>query len=255
MLSGAGISTESGIPDYRGPESIKTPRNPIRYQQFVKQEHFRRRYWARSFRGWSNVHRAKPNAGHKALVQLENTGKILGIITQNVDGLHQAAGSHNILDLHGNLAGVRCLECKTLEPRQTLQARMLKINPKFQAHQTDIAPDGDAEIPQNLINDFVIPECLACGAVLKPDVVFFGENVPKERVAKAWDMLSAADVLLVVGSSLSVLSGYRFVVRAVEDAKPVAIVNQGETRADLDVSLKVNGRLGLVLPALAKALC
>lgn len=254
VLSGAGISTESGIPDYRGPESIRRTRDPIRYQQFVASEATRQRYWARSFRGWLAVHEAKPNRGHAALAALEASGWVRGVLTQNVDGLHQAAGSKRVLELHGSLAAVRCLSCGALESRRKLQGRMQIMNRLFYAQQSEIAPDGDAEIPQALIDAFEVPACLRCGGVLKPDVVFFGENVPKARVDHAWRMLDEAQALLVVGSSLTVFSGYRFAVRAAEQDKPLAIINVGPTRADPLASVKLEGRLGELLPRLAERL-
>ncbi len=261
VLSGAGISTESGIPDYRGPESSKKPRNPMRYQQFVGSEAARQRYWARSFRGWQRVYKARPNAGHKALAQLETRLQsreghgFTGLITQNVDGLHQAAGSRNVLELHGSLAAVRCLGCRGVESRRKLQERMRAANPALHVSATDIAPDGDAEVSEAAIRHFNVPACSRCGGVLKPDVVFFGENVPKARVLRAWTMYEQADVLLVVGSSLTVFSGYRFVARAAKENKPVVIINAGPTRGDKDACLCVDARLGEVLPGLVETLC
>ncbi|MDZ7703986.1 MAG: NAD-dependent protein deacetylase [Trueperaceae bacterium] len=254
VLGGAGMSTDSGIPDYRGATSSKKPRNPIRYQQFVKSAVFRQRYWARSFRGWSFVYRARPNPGHEALARLEMTGGVGGILTQNVDGLHQAAGSRNVLELHGSLAAVRCLDCRAVTSRRDLQSRMAEHNPSFADEIVAIAPDGDAELSDEVIARFVVPSCASCGGMLKPDVVLFGENVPKRRVERAWSMLARADVLLVLGSSLTVYSGYRFVARAVQDGKPVAILNLGPTRGDKDATLKLDVPLGEVLPALVDAL-
>ena len=262
VLSGAGLSTESGIPDYRGPVTRLQPRNPMRYQQFVGSAAARQRYWARSFRGWSNVERARPNRGHLAVARLEAGGVVTGVITQNVDGLHGAAGSLNVLKLHGSLAQVRCLACGREEPRQRLQRRLVHLNPELEAYAAgtahnvapNVAPDGDAEIPEALVETFRVPVCLACKGVLKPDVVFFGENVPKPRVERAWHMLAHAEVLLVTGSSLTVFSGYRFVAAAVAAAKPVVIVNQGETRGDKDAALKVEAPLGDTLSALAERL-
>ena len=259
VLSGAGISTESGIPDYRGPESSKKPRNPMRYQQFVGSEAARQRYWARSFRGWQRVHKAQPNAGHRALAQLETSLResrsFTGLITQNVDGLHQAAGSRNVLELHGSLAAVRCLSCRGVESRRKLQERMRLANPALHVRASEIAPDGDAEVSEEAMRRFNVPACLYCGGVLKPDVVFFGENVPKERVARAWTMFEQAEVLLVVGSSLTVFSGYRFVARAAKENKPVVIINAGPTRGDKDACLCVDAKLGEVLPSLVEKLC
>ena len=256
VLSGAGLSTESGIPDYRGPETGKQPRNPMRYQEFVGSAAARQRYWARSFRGWSNVERARPNAGHEALAQLEAGGVVTGVITQNVDGLHAKAGSREVLELHGSLARVRCLSCGFEEARPRLQRRLFHLNPEVEAFvdAAAVAPDGDAEVPPDLVEAFRVPSCLACGGVLKPDVVFFGENVPRHWVERAWRMLDGAEVLLVVGSSLTVFSGYRFALAAAKANKPVAVVNLGATRGDTCATLKLEHPLGEVLPRLAETL-
>lgn len=254
VLGGAGVSTESGIPDYRGPESSKRPPNPMRYQQFVGSESARKRYWARSFVGWRRVAGAKPNAAHRALAALERYGLVSGLVTQNVDGLHQAAGSRRVLELHGSLAAVRCLACAGLVSRRTLQGELLALNPETTAEVSGYAPDGDAELPERLEADFIVPPCPRCGGVLKPDVVFFGENVPKTRVLRAYELLAGADALLAVGTSLTVFSGYRFVVQAVREGKPVVIVNDGDTRGDADATLKLPGRLGTVLPELVERL-
>jgi NAD-dependent deacetylase sirtuin 4 len=254
VLSGAGISTDSGIPDYRGPKSAQRPRNPMRYQQFVGSEAARRHYWSRSLIGWPHIQQAKPNAAHYALARLEASGLLRGIITQNVDSLHQAAGSRNLLELHGRLAIVRCLQCRRAESRRTLQKRMSRLNPDFQITQSEIAPDGDADMAPDLLERFRVPACLHCHGILKPDVVFFGENVPKERVERAYHMLEHTDVLLVLGSSLTVFSGYRFVVRAVQSNKPVAIINQGPTRGDASAAVRLNAPLGEVLPLVVDAL-
>lgn len=254
VLSGAGVSTESGIPDYRGPESSKRPRNPMRYGEFVGSEAARRRYWARSMVGWARVADAQPNAGHRALSRLEAGGAVTGLITQNVDGLHQAAGSRRVLELHGSLAAVRCLACAAVSSRRKFQAALLALNPAVQSEAVEIAPDGDAELDEAIETRFSVPACTHCGGVLKPDVVFFGENVPKARVLRAYDMLEQADALLVVGSSLTVFSGYRFVVQAAKENKPVVILNDGETRGDAQAALKCAGRLGEILPDLAECL-
>ena len=214
-----------------------------------------RRYWARSYRGWQRVFQARPNAGHRALARLEAEIGFTGLITQNVDGLHQAAGSRNVLELHGSLAAVRCLNCRAASSRRKLQARMTLANPTLQTGSVDIAPDGDAEISEEAIRRFNVPACVRCGGVLKPDVVFFGENVPKERVMHAWRMYDQAEVLLVVGSSLTVFSGYRFVARAAKEGKPVVIINAGPTRGDKDACLCVDAKLGEVLPTLVEELC
>lgn len=262
VLSGAGISTESGIPDYRSPERLKRPRKPMRFQEFVKSRAARQRYWARSVMGWPHIERALPNEGHRAVAKLELNQNFTGVLTQNVDGLHQKAGAQAVLELHGRLRTVICLTCAQQEKRERLQRRMLHQNPDFEqflsspssAPTIGVAPDGDADLSQTLIDTFSIPECLRCGGVLKPDVVFFGENVPKTRVERAWKMLDGSEALLVVGSSLSVFSGYRFVARAKKEGKPVAIVNRGETRGDKDADLKLDAPLGVTLSALANTL-
>lgn len=254
VLSGAGISTESGIPDYRGPNGSLRTRRPMLYRDFVGSPDARRRYWARSALGWTRVGTAQPNAGHAAVARLELLGFVTGVITQNVDGLHQAAGSIRVLELHGSLAEVRCLSCGTLEMRDHLQARLLEENPAWASAAAVAAPDGDAEAAVEIVASFSVPACLRCGGVLKPDVVFFGESVPRPRVEAGWKMLAGAEVLLVVGSSLAIFSGLRFVSQAARENKPVAIVNQGETRGDGVAAVRIEGRLGDVLPALVGAL-
>lgn len=253
VLSGAGMSTDSGIPDYRGPGSENRRSGPISYQEFTRQAEVRRRYWARSFVGWPQMASREPNAGHRAIAALEAAGLTTGLITQNVDGLHQAAGSLAVIELHGSLALVRCLACGEYEARNWLQRRLAALNPGFADQAFPLLPDGDADIPDALIAGFVVPSCLACGGMLKPDVVYFGENVPAARVARCFALLEAARSLLVVGSSLSVMSGYRFVTAAVRAGKPVAIVNDGPTRGDGDAAVKVEGRLGTVLPVVVRS--
>jgi NAD+-dependent protein deacetylase sirtuin 4 len=258
-LSGAGLSTESGIPDYRGPRTIRRQRRPIYYHEFVGSPHTRARYWARSAIGWPRVSAARPNAGHAALAAMESAGLIIGVITQNVDGLHAAAGGRAILELHGALAEVVCLSCGVREQRAALQERILTLNPlwaegPFRAAAAAAEPDGDASAELPADGAFQVPACLSCGGILKPDVVFFGENVPRERVRDAMTMLGRAQVLLVVGSSLAVYSGYRFVAQAVQDGKPVAIVNRGPTRADPVAAVRVEAALGVALPLLSEAL-
>ena len=253
VLTGAGCSTESGIPDYRGPGS--KPRNPIQHRDFVEKESTRRRYWARSAIGWPRMAAAKPNAAHDAIARLEEAGRLTGLVTQNVDRLHHKAGSRDVLELHGALAEVRCLECNIRESRDDLQARMLELNPNLRDLDVETAPDGDAELSSSVINEFRVPPCLMCGGVLKPDVVFFGGSVPRDRVDAAFAMMDRSVALVVVGSSLAVFSGYRFVLRAKERGIPVAIVNRGETRGDPHAALRIDGRAGEVLPALADAVC
>jgi len=254
VLTGAGISTESGIPDYRGPNTLRRAKNPIRFQEYAASPEGRARYWARSVLGWPRFSAAQPNPGHRALAALEHAGLIEGVITQNVDRLHHAAGSRNVIELHGALAEVRCLRCDEREPRAALQQRLLALNPQLREAKAELAPDGDAELAARWLEDFQVASCLACDGVLKPNVVFFGESVPRATVEAAYALVDAAEVLLVIGSSLAVFSGYRFVKRAHEQAKPVAILTLGETRADAVAQLRVQRTIGEVLPALAKAL-
>jgi NAD+-dependent protein deacetylase sirtuin 4 len=262
VLSGAGCSTESGIPDYRGPESSRKPRAPIQYQEFVRSEAARVRYWARSTIGWSRIADARPNAAHLALARLEDGGVLRGIITQNVDGLHHATGSRRVVELHGSLASVCCLACGAAVPRGEFQERLLSRNAEWverlrqptEAGGVSLAPDGDSELPPSALERFRVPGCDGCGGVLKPDVVFFGENVPAERVEQAWRLFEEAEVLLVVGSSLTVYSGRRFIYRAQQQGMPIGIVNLGPTRADEVAATKVEGRLGEVMPRLAEDL-
>lgn len=258
-LTGAGCSTESGIPDYRGPlpdGRARPARTPIDYREFIGSAAARRRYWARAVLGWTAVARARPNPAHRALAALEQSGALAGVITQNVDGLHAAAGSRRVIELHGALARVVCLGCGTLGSRAALQERLLAQNPGWAARAggAALAPDGDAELGGEAVARFAVGACGACGGVLKPDVVFFGETVPRVVVDAAWALLAEAEVLLVVGSSLTVYSGYRFVRRAAEQRTPVAIVNQGPTRGDDHAAIKVEARAGRVLPALARRL-
>lgn len=254
VLSGAGCSTESGIPDYRGPEARGRKRNPIQYRAFITDPETRARYWARSAIGWPRFASFQPNPGHRALASLEKAGIVRGIITQNVDRLHQAAGSRNVVEIHGALDEVNCLNCQALESRDALQERILDLNPGWLNRSAELAPDGDAELPDELTHSFRVPSCLYCGGVLKPGVIFFGENVPRHCVDTAFRMLESGDVLLVVGSSLSVYSGYRFVRKAAELEMPVGIVNLGPTRGDDLAQIRINDRIGVVLPYLAHAL-
>jgi NAD-dependent deacetylase sirtuin 4 len=258
-LTGAGCSTESGIPDYRGPESSARRRTPIQYQEFVRSEAARARYWARSTVGWRRIATARPNAAHFALAQLEAAGAVAGVITQNVDGLHDAAGSRRVVELHGSLAAVRCLDCGERIARAEFQRRILEVNAEWASHLAPIeheaAPDGDVELPASALADFCVPVCDACGVgVLKPDVVFFGENVPRPRLDEAWSVFNDGDVLLVIGSSLTVYSGRRFVYRAGEIGMPIAVMNVGPTRADDVAAVKMDAPLGAALPAVAALL-
>jgi NAD-dependent SIR2 family protein deacetylase len=240
ILTGAGCSTGSGLPDYRDAEGKWKRAQPMTYQLFIGDELARRRYWARSMIGWRNFGRAAPNNTHYALARLEACGRCEVLLTQNVDGLHQAAGSRNIIDLHGRLDQIRCMGCERRSPRAAFQARLDELNPAWASIAASYAPDGDADLDTTDFSSFVTPPCLQCGGVLKPDVVFFGENVPRERVDAANAHLAAADAMLVVGSSLMVYSGYRFVQAAARAHIPIAAVNLGRTRADPLLSLKID---------------
>ena len=252
VLTGAGLSTESGIPDYRSPRPGPRPA-PMQHDTFVRDGAARRRYWARSAAGYPRVARAEPNAGHLAIARMEREGIVAGVITQNVDGLHRLAGSERVVELHGALRRVRCLDCGAVVSRDAVQREIARLNP---AHPLDgaIRPDGDAALSDHVIARFTVPACRACGGVLMPDVVFFGGSVPKETVAEAWVLYDAGDALLVAGSSLAVFSGFRFVLRAEKEGKPAAILTLGATRADARVALKVSAPLGAALPRLADAL-
>ncbi|WP_245740286.1 NAD-dependent protein deacetylase [Nonomuraea maritima] len=254
VLSGAGLSTESGIPDYRGPTGLARRADPMTYQRFVGGEEARRRYWARSHVGWSQMRRAQPNAGHRAVAELERRGLLAGIVTQNVDGLHQAAGARQVIELHGGLDRVVCLSCRERTPRAELDRRLREANPGWRATSDAINPDGDAVLTDEQVAGFQVVGCATCGGVLKPDVVFFGENVPKPRVDECFDIVGRARGLLVLGSSLAVRSGLRFVIRAAELGIPVAIVNQGTTRGDAHAELTLDAPLGPTLSRLAARL-
>lgn len=254
VLTGAGCSTESGIPDYRGPETRRRARSPMRFSAFLGDDEARRRYWARSVIGWPRMAGARPNAAHTAIRRMQESGTVRGLVTQNVDRLHHAAGSEDAIELHGALAEVRCLECGDVSSREALQRRLLTLNPGWAEQQAEIAPDGDAELLPSLIERFRVADCLRCEGPLKPNVVFFGESVPRERVEDAYRAVEDADVLLVVGSSLAVFSGYRFVRRAAERGIPVAMINLGESRGDTYAEVNVQARAGMVLPRLAAAL-
>ena len=250
-LTGAGMSTDSGIPDYRGETGRARVRTPIQHREFVHHEAVRRRYWARSFLGWPRISAARPNPAHLALAELERAGVISSTITQNVDRLHQAAGTDRVLELHGALAAVVCLGCGAKEPREDVQARLAELNGDLlPRHDAVVAPDGDAELPPEATESFRVPACLDCAGVLKPDVVFFGDNVPRPIVDAAFRMVEAADALLVLGTSLTVFSGFRFVRRAAELKKVIVIVNRGETRGDGLATMRVDAPLAEILPAL-----
>lgn len=239
VLTGAGISTDSGIPDYRDGQGAWKRSPPMTLQMFMSSEPARARYWARGMLGWSHFSAVSPNAAHRALARMEHDGRVELLLTQNVDGLHEAAGSLNVVDLHGRLDRVRCMQCGDITSRETMQARLREANPAWLDLRATIAPDGDADLDGVDFSAFHVPPCAVCGGVLKPDVVFFGENVPRARVDTAWAHLGRADAMLVVGSSLMVYSGYRFVLEASRRGLPIASVNIGVTRADALITLKL----------------
>lgn len=249
VLTGAGISTASGIPDYRDTDGAWKRPPPVTYQAFVGDTATYRRYWARSFVGWPMFSTALPNTGHRALARFEQQQRITSLVTQNVDTLHQRAGSRDVIDLHGRLDRTVCLGCGDARQRDELQARMTASNDGWRPRDVAAAPDGDADIDPFAVAAFEPPHCAICGGMLKPDVVFFGENVPSARYAQALAALHAADAVLVVGSSLMVYSGFRFARMAHERGMPVAILNRGQTRADALVDLKLEGDCGEVLAA------
>lgn len=254
LLTGAGFSTESGIPDYRGEETARRARNPIRFQQFVRDVSGRRRYWARAMVGWPRFRSAEPNRAHYAAAHLERRGNVLGVITQNVDRLHEKAGSRRVVELHGALAEVQCLGCGSLEHRDDLQARLADSNPDWLEQQFSLAPDGDADIGEDRLSHFNVPDCVVCRGPLKPRVVFFGEGVPRPVVEDAFALLDEAEALVVAGSSLAVFSGYRFVRRAKQTNKTLVIFNVGKTRGDSDAHAVINGNVGAVMERLAAEL-
>lgn len=235
-LTGAGVSTDSGIPDYRGPGSVS--RTPMTIAEFRSGPAAQRRYWARSFVGWSRMGTARPNAAHLALAGLERRGRVAAVITQNVDGLHSRGGARNVVDLHGRLERVVCLGCGELSPRVVVQERLAELNPGFGEHDLVVLPDGDVALEDT--GGFELASCDACGGPLKPDVVFFGENVPVDRVARCTGLVDAAEALVVLGSSLHVFSGRRFVRQAHRRGIPIVIVNRGQTRGDEWATLKLD---------------
>lgn len=248
VLSGAGISTESGIPDYRGATGATLRRHaPMTHQAFVRDPVARRRYWARSHVGWRIMRTAEPNAGHRAVAALESGGLVDAVITQNVDGLHQAAGSRAVVDLHGRLDRVMCLACGARGTRDEVDDRLRAVNREWRTTILAHNPDGDVDIPEEDLDRFTVVDCERCGGPLKPDVVYFGDSVPRERVEESYALVESARSLLVLGSSLHVFSGRRFVVRAAERGIPVAIVNQGETRGDPLAQVRIDAPIGEVV--------
>jgi NAD-dependent SIR2 family protein deacetylase len=258
VLSGAGLSTESGIPDYRGPDGTRRV-TPMQYTEFTGSSEARQRYWARSYIGWQRFTRAEPNAGHRAVADLQRGELLDGIVTQNVDGLHQAAGAVDVVELHGSLDRVVCLTCGDRSGRTGLHERLAEANPGFvdlvmgvaadgSRVSSQIRPDGDIVLDDAVTSRFHLPVCLVCGAdTLKPDVVFFGESVPKPTVERCFDLVDGAGSLLVLGSSLAVMSGYRFVRRAARNGTPVAIVTASASRGDPEATLRLHTRLGATL--------
>ncbi len=239
ILTGAGISTASGIPDYRDERGEWKHRRPMEYREFVDRETARQRYWARSWVGWKHFRRAEPNAAHRALADLERRGRVERIVTQNVDGLQQRAGSRTVTELHGSLARVACIDCGNSLAREVMQRRLLELNPALAGLDAISLPDGDAEVDAFDSAMLRLPACEACGGVLKPEVVFFGETVPPARVDQSFAALERADAMLVVGSSLMIYSGFRFARRAAEIGMPLVAINLGKTRADDLLTCKV----------------
>jgi NAD-dependent SIR2 family protein deacetylase len=251
VLSGAGLSTESGIPDYRGPTGLALRATPMTYQTFTGSAAARRRYWARSHVGWRRVARAAPNRGHHAVAELARRGLLAGVITQNVDGLHQAAGTPGVTELHGSLHRVICLSCGQRTSRTDLERRLEAANPGWDSVSvTTVNPDGDAALAAEATESFQVVDCSACQGVLKPDVVFFGENVPPARAQACYAMVESARAVVVLGSSLTVMSGLRYVRHAAKLRLPVLIVNQGSTRGDQYATAILDAPLGRTLTAL-----
>jgi NAD-dependent SIR2 family protein deacetylase len=248
VLTGAGVSTDSGIPDYRGAGA--RVRTPMTIQQFRSGHAAQQRYWARSFVGWRSMGTALPNATHRILARLEDAGRLSGLITQNVDGLHTAAGHRDLVELHGRIDRVACLDCGERSDRAALQDRLAALNRTFATAGVEVLPDGDVDLEST--GDFVVAGCEACGGTLKPDVVFFGDSVPPERVARCTALIEEAEALVVLGSSLHVFSGRRFVKQAHARGVPVVIVNRGETRGDPLATVKVDAGCAETLATLAE---
>jgi NAD-dependent SIR2 family protein deacetylase len=253
VLSGAGISTDSGIPGYRDAQGRWQRPPPVMLQDFLRSELTRQRYWARSMVGWPTVASARPNAAHDALARLESVGRLVRLVTQNVDGLHQRAGSSNVIELHGNLGAVVCLDCGQRHSRASVQSALEAQNRSFRADAT-AGPDGDAALDCDGFPEFRVPVCPSCAGVLKPDVVFFGESVPRDRVDTGSQALALADAMLVVGSSLMVYSGYRFCEWGARMGKPIAAINLGRTRADHLLALKIESPCANALASLVQQL-
>jgi NAD-dependent SIR2 family protein deacetylase len=255
MLTGAGISASSGIPTYRDGDGVWQHNKPITHQEFLQDAARRQRYWARSMAGWPAIRDALPGAGHRALSELEKSGNISLLITQNVDRLHQQAGSEQVIDLHGRLDRVNCLDCGTFYEREFIQQRLTRDNAPPSREKLTTRPDGDADLPDDYVNGFTPPSCKNCCGLLMPDVVFFGGTVPKPRVASCMAAIDQSDALVAIGSSLQVFSGFRFCRHTVASGKPLAIINPGTTRADDLASLKIHRDCGPLLQSVAAACC
>lgn len=251
FVTGAGVSTDSGIPDYRGEGAPK--RTPMNVAQFLTDPAFRRRYWAGSHRGWKRFASSRPNDGHRAIARLEAAGLSSGVVTQNVDGLHIRAGSRRVVDLHGSMEQVRCLTCGQMFSRESVAERMVAQNPAFDvSDDEDLGPDGDVLVAG--IDTFDVPTCTVCGGILKPDIVFFGEYIPREKFEEATQLISEADVLVIAGSSLVVNSGIRLLEQARRARKPVIIINRGATKGDSRATLKIDSGASQTLTAIADRL-
>ena len=254
VLTGAGCSTESGIPDYRDPNGNWKYTKPVQYLEFLSRESVRKRYWARSMTGWPRIHSARPNAAHHALARLESAGLIHQLVTQNVDGLHRKAGSERVLDLHGNLENVICIDCRRRIPRIRIQDILFSQNQGFETDYYRAAPDGDAVPDLTDYESFKTPICDVCNGILKPDVIFFGESVPRERIEQAMEKLRESKAIMIVGSSLMVFSGYRFVREAAKYNMPITAINIGKTRADGLFTLKYESSCSGILDRLSRRL-
>ncbi len=253
VLTGAGLSTASGIGDYRGEDGAWKRRPPVELRDFLRSDDARRRYWSRSLFGWPHFAAAEPNAGHRALARLNRAGRLIGTVTQNVDGLHARAGHDGVIELHGRLADVKCLQCEQRFTRAAVQQWLVGANPSFAARIIEWRADGDAELETPDLERFVVPNCPTCGGLLKPDVVFFGESVPRAAVEQVYEMVARASALLLVGTSVMVYSGFRFCRAAHEQRKPIVSINRGMTRADAMLAFKVDDDCARVLDGLADA--
>lgn len=252
VLTGAGISVGSGIPEYRDEDGEWKRPAPVQFRDFIDRHETRQRYWARSLIGWQSFNQASPNVCHQTLARWESEGRISQLVTQNVDRLHQAAGARRVIDLHGRLDRVRCLNCGTRSDRTEFQQTLASLNPDFSRLTAEAGPDGDAALHGVEFRRFQVPDCAHCGGLLKPDVVFFGETIPRERVERALAAMREADALLVIGSSLMVYSGFRFCRLASEQGLPILAITPGRTRADALLDLKISARFEEVVAALGQ---